>query len=250
MKALILAAGRGTRLHPLTEYIAKPMLPLHGKPLMEWIMLTLSGYGIREFVVAVSHLAEQIETYFVRGDRWNVTINYSRGAAPAGKAGEIWRAQNLLPAGKEPFLVVPADTVSHLDYREMLDFHREHGGPATIAFSTRYRLEVGTAELGPDSRVKKFFEKENLGRPVSTGTYVLDGRIFPYIEKLAPGKNEVDLPGDVFPRLITKGVPLYGFVRDYPWWDVGRISDYEGLINLPPAELAQILAWGQGEKNQ
>lgn len=216
---------------------------------MEWIILTMRAHGIREFVVAVSHLAGQIKDYFVRGDRWNVTINYSQGAAPAGKAGEIWRARDLLLAGEEPFLVVPADTISHLDYRELLDFHREHGGPVTIAFSTRYRLEVGTAEIGPDHRIKRFFEKENLDCPVSTGAYVLDGRIFRYIEEFGPGKNEVDLPGDVFPRLMEKGVPLYGFVRDYPWWDVGRISDYEGLINLPPAELTQILAWDYGEEN-
>jgi len=211
---------------------------------MEWIMLTLIACGISKFVVAVSHLADQIREYFGRGERWRVDIDYSQGTAPAGKAGEIRRARRLLPAGEEPFLVVPGDTIAHLDYRELLAFHRNHGGPVTIAFSTRYRLEVGTAEIGPDNRVEKFMEKENLGRPVSTGAYVLDGRIFAHIEECAGQKGEIDLPGDVFPHLIKKGVPLYGFVRDYHWWDVGRISDYEALLRLPPAELLQILTPG------
>ncbi|SPF34432.1 Putative Mannose-1-phosphate guanyltransferase (fragment) [Candidatus Desulfosporosinus infrequens] len=243
MKALILAAGKGTRLRPLTNYVPKPMLPLHGKPLLEWVMLPIIACGIKDFVFAVSYLAQQIINYFGDGERWGVRINYSQGSEPVGKAGEIWRSRKLLLAEEGPFLVVPGDTITHLDYQELLDFHQGHGGLVTVAFSRRYRLEVGTAEIDDKSRVIKFLEKDNLDQPVSTGAYVLDSRIFPYIEEFKPDQQEVDLPGDVFPYLLKKGLPIYGYERDYAWWDVGRINDYESLIQLPPSEAAQVLPW-------
>lgn len=244
MKALILAAGKGTRLRPITNYVPKPMLPLHGRPLMEWVLYPLIACGIKNFVVAVSYLAEQIENYFGKGERWGVSIDYSRGSEPAGKAGEIWRARNLLQQEEGAFLVVPGDTVCHLDYRELLDFHQGHGGPVTVAFSSRYHLEVGTAQIDEHNLVKEFKERPNLNQPVSSGAYVLDKRIFSHIEKFNPEKQEVDLPGDIFPRLLQEGTPIYGYTRDYPWWDVGRINDYESLLKLSRAEAAQILPWG------
>jgi len=243
LKTLILAAGKGTRLHPITKYIPKPMLPLHGKPLMEWVILSLIAFGIRDFVVAVSYLAEQIENYFGLGDKWHININYSRGPEPAGKAGEIWRARKLLNTEEEPFLVVPGDTICHLNYRDLLDFHQNHGGPVTVALSTRYRLEVGTAKIDEQNLIKEFHEKPNLDQPVSSGAYVLDNNIFPYIEKFDPDKREVDLPGDIFPYLLQQGTPIYGYIDDYHWWDVGRVSDYESLIKLPSNEVAKVLPW-------
>jgi NDP-sugar pyrophosphorylase family protein len=243
MKALILAAGKGTRLRPITNYVPKPMLPLHGKPLLEWVILPIIACGIKDFVFAVSYLAEQIINYFGDGERWGVRIKYSQGPEPAGKAGEIWRARNLLLGEEEPLLVVPGDTICHLDYRELLDFHQGHGGPVTVAFSSRYRLEVGTAEIDEHSRVIKFLEKANLDQPVSTGAYVLDKRIFPYIEEFNPEEQEVDLPDDIFPYIFKEGLPIYGYKRDFPWWDVGRINDYENIIKLSPAEVGKILPW-------
>ena len=243
MQALILAAGKGTRLHPLTHYIPKPMLPLHGKPLMEWAILPLIESGVKNFVVAVSYFADQIQNYFGSGEKWHVQIHYSQGPAPSGKGGEIWRAAPFLQGEDGPFLVVPGDTICHLDYRALLDFHYGHGGPVTVAFSTHYRLEVGLAEIDEHQRVKKFYEKVDINRPVSTGAYVLDGRIFPYLRKFITEKKEEDLPGDVFPALLAENIPIYGFVADYPWWDVGRISDYEELSELPPEKTAQIFKW-------
>lgn len=242
MKALILAAGKGTRLRPITDYVPKPMVPVHGKPLLEWVLLHLMFYGVREYVIAVSHLAEQVENYFGDGKRWEVRIEYSYGPEPAGRAGEIWRARNLLRE-EEAFLVAPGDTISHLDYREFMDFHAEHGGPVSLALSTRYRLEVGFAEVDHHNRVRKFREKTNLGRPVSTGDYMLSKDIFPYIERLGPDGKALDLPGDVFPLLLEEEVPLYGYVRDFAWWDIGRISDYEELARTPMQEAGQILYW-------
>lgn len=242
MKALILAAGKGTRLRPITDYVPKPMVPIHGKPLLEWVLLHLMFYGIREYVIAVSYLAEQIENYFGDGSRWEVEIEYSHGPQPAGKAGEIWRARKLL-GGEDSFLVVPGDTISHLDYRDLMGFHAEHGGAVSVALSTRYRLEVGFAEVDQHNRIRKFREKTNLGRPVSTGDYVLNSSILDYIGRLSPNGKEVDLPGDVFPLLLDDQVPLYGYVRDFAWWDIGKINEFEELAHMPMQEVSQILYW-------
>lgn len=242
MKALILAAGKGTRLRPITDYIPKPMVPLYGKPLLEWILLDLISYGIREYVIATSYLAEQIENYFGDGCCWGIHIEYSRGKTPAGKAGEIWRARQSLE-GENDFLVIPGDTICHLNYRELMQFHRQHGGMASVALSTYYRLEVGIAEVDNSNRITQFLEKTHLGRPVSTGTYLLNQTIFPYIEKFKPDCQEVDLPGDVFPALLQDKVPIYGYVQDYEWWDIGKVNDYEVMANMPLQQAAAVLDW-------
>jgi mannose-1-phosphate guanylyltransferase len=244
MKALILAAGKGTRLRPLTDYIPKPMVPLHGKPLLEWVMLQLRAYGIRDFVIAISYLAEQIENYFGDGTRWDVHIEYGHGALPAGKAGEVWRCRELLESERR-FLVIPGDTICHLDYREFMEFHEQRDGMVSVALSTRYRLEVGLAEVDSFGRITAFKEKANLNLPVSTGSYLLETAIFPYIERLNPSRNEVDLPGDVFPLLLQEGQSINGFISEYEWWDIGKLNDYDVLAHMPRQQAERIL-YGTG----
>ncbi|SFL74749.1 nucleotidyltransferase family protein [Pelosinus propionicus] len=240
MKALILAAGKGTRLRPITDFIPKPMVPIHGKPLLEWVILHLMSYGIQEYVVAVSYFAEQIENYFGDGTRWGIRIEYSHGLSPAGKAGEIWRCRELL-TNEHHFLVVPGDTICHLNYHAFMDFHERQGGIASVALSTKYRLEVGLAEVASDSRITAFLEKTNLDRPVSTGSYLLESSIFPYIERFNPSKNEVDLPGDIFPVLLLEGQQINGFVSEYEWWDIGKINDYDTFAHMPVQQAKSIL---------
>lgn len=241
MKALVLAAGKGTRLRPITDYLPKPMVPLHGKPLMEWILLHLISCGIREFVIAVSYFAEQIENYFGDGKKWGVKIAYSYGTVPRGKAGEIWHARHLLENQEDSFLIVPGDTLIHLNYQDTFDFHRKHNRGYSVLFSTQYRLEVGLAKIDTENRINSFLEKTNLGFPVSVGSYLLDNTIFPYIERFHPNEKEVDLPGEVFPLLLKEGVPIYGFVQDFAWWDIGRIVDYEKIAKMPKEEALRIL---------
>ena len=92
------------------------------------------AYGLREYVIAVSYFAEQIENYFADGSRWGVKIQYSYGSLPAGKAGEVWRARDFLGKDEKQFLVVPGDTISQLDYGDLIEFHEIHGGLVTVAF--------------------------------------------------------------------------------------------------------------------
>lgn len=250
MKTLILAAGKGTRLRPITDFIPKPMVPIHGKPLLEWVILHLQSCGLQDFVFAVSYFADQIENYFADGSRWGVTIQYSSGSSPAGKAGEVWRARELIDGEARQFLVVPGDTITHLDYGELIAFHESRRGLVSVAFSTRYRLEVGLAEVDERNIVTGFYEKANLGRPVSTGAYVLDRGIMPYIERFDPDRRMVDLPGDVFPALIRENLPIYGFVSDYEWWDIGKLSEYEEVAKKPIEEMFYSWAYRREYKPQ
>lgn len=241
MKAVVLAAGKGTRLRPITDYIPKPMVPLHGKPLLEWVILHLISYGIREYVIATSYLAEQIENYFSDGSRWGIQIQYSYGAAPAGKAGEVWRCREFLMEGNR-FLVVPGDTICHLNYQDFIHFHERQGGVVSVALSTKYQLEVGLAEVDSHGRIIAFQEKANLNTPVSSGSYIFENSIFPYIESFNPERQEVDLPGDVFPKLLRERKAINGFVSEYDWWDIGRISDYDALKHMPSMQAIALLA--------
>jgi Nucleoside-diphosphate-sugar pyrophosphorylase involved in lipopolysaccharide biosynthesis/translation initiation factor 2B, gamma/epsilon subunits (eIF-2Bgamma/eIF-2Bepsilon) len=128
-----------------------------------------------------------------------------------------------------------------LNYREFMDFHERQGGMVSVALSTQYRLEVGLAEVSSDGRIMAFFEKSNLNRPVSTGAYLLEASIFPYIEGFNPSQNEVDLPGDVFPVLLREGQQINGFVSEYEWWDIGKINDYDALAHMPSQQAKFIL---------
>lgn len=248
MKTLILAAGKGSRLRPITDFIPKPMVPIHGKPLLEWIILHLMAHGLREYVIAVSYFAEQIENYFADGSRLGVEIQYSFGSSPAGKAGEVWRAQDFIGKEEKQFLVVPGDTISQLDYSELIAFHERSCGLVTVALSTKYRLEVGLAEVNERNIVTGFYEKANLGRPVSTGAYVLGKGIMSFIEQFDPNQKMVDLPGDVFPVLLKNHIPIYGFVRDYNWWDIGKLSDYEEITKMPIAEMSHSICLGRAQE--
>jgi mannose-1-phosphate guanylyltransferase len=100
---------------------------------------------------------------------------------------------------------------------------------------------VGLAEVDSSGRITGFREKANSNRPVSTGTYLLETGVFPYIEKFNPFKNKVDLPGDVFPEMLRENQPVSGYVADYEWWDIGKLSDYDKFTHMPPQQAQFIL---------
>lgn len=254
MKALVLAAGRGSRLRPLTDYVPKPMLPVRGTPLLEWALYPVILAGFDDLVIAVSHHAAQIEHHFGDGAHLGARMTYSRGAAPAGKAGEIWRARALLPRDEGPYLIVPGDTLTDLDYPALMAFHRAHGGPVTVVLSTHYRLEVGLARLDPQTaRILAWSEKPEVDRPVSTGAYVISASVIDAIAPFHPDEREVDLPAEVFPALLAAGEPLYGFVGDIAFQDIGRIDDYERLTRdeaSPGAAMLDRLAAAWSERGR
>ncbi len=238
MKAMILAAGKGTRVRPITYTIPKPMIPILQKPVMEFLLELLRQHGFDEIMVNVSHLAYEIESYFRDGQRFGVQIAYSFegrivdgqlvGEA-LGSAGGMRRIQDFSPFFDETFVVLCGDALIDLDLTEAVRQHREKGAIATIVTKTVPREEVssyGVVVTDETGRIQAFQEKpaveEALSTNINTGIYIFEPEIFKYI----PSGAEFDIGGQLFPKLVEEGAPFYGIAMDFEWVDIGKVPDY------------------------
>jgi mannose-1-phosphate guanylyltransferase/phosphomannomutase len=224
VKAVIMAGGEGTRLRPLTSNQPKPMMPIANRPMMEHVVELLKRHGFEEIVVTVAFQANAIRTYFGNGAEFGVHMVYATEETPLGTAGSVRNAMDELD---EPFLVISGDVLTDIDVGAVVDFHRERKAVATIALkSMENPLEFGIVIAREDGSIERFLEKPTWGQvfsdTINTGIYVLDPSIFEYI---APGKP-VDFSSDVFPRMLDDGMPLYGYVADGYWEDVGTLDAY------------------------
>ncbi|AZB72574.1 nucleotidyltransferase family protein [Synechococcus elongatus] len=238
MKAMILAAGKGTRVRPITYTIPKPMIPILQKPVMEFLLELLKEHGFKEVMVNVSHLAQEIESYFRDGQRFGVEVAYSFegriedgqliGEA-LGSAGGMKRIQDFSPFFDDTFVVLCGDALIDLDLTEAVRWHKEKGALATIVMKTVPREEVssyGVVVTDAEGRIQAFQEKpdveEALSTTINTGIYIFEPEILNYI----PSGQEYDIGGDLFPQLVDAGAPFYGISMDFQWIDIGRVPDY------------------------
>jgi len=232
---VVLCGGKGTRLRPLTYYFQKVMVPVGGKqkPLLEYVVRLLSYHGIKDVVLLVNYKAEQIKNYFDDGSRFGVSIQYVLDdPSLKGTGGAILNAfRHGALTKKDTFVVYYGDILSNIDLSDMLRFHREKNSVATVGLARRFTVRVGVADLDNDGRVQGFVEKPELEKPVNIGILILEGTVFDLLEELAHRKKEIDLSGDVIPILIERGEPVYGYVTDCFWYDVGSTERYEKLNN-------------------
>jgi len=238
MKAMILAAGKGTRVQPLTFEIPKPMIPLARKPVLESIIELLHGHGVDQIVINTSHLAPTIEDYFRDGSAWGVEIAYSfEGYIDAGEiraqalgsAGGMKRIQDFSGFFDDTFLVLCGDALIDLDIGAAVSFHRDKGALATIVMKDVPADEVckyGVVQTDHDGRILQFQEKppvqEAVSTTINTGIYVFEPAIFDHI----PSGETYDIGGQLFPDLVRKGLPFYGVTLPFQWLDIGSISDF------------------------
>ena len=225
MKAVIMAGGEGTRLRPLTSNQPKPMLPLANRPMMEHIVHLLRDHGFDEIVVTVAFLANTIRTYFGDGGEFGVRMVYATEETPLGTAGSVRNAMDELR--DERFLVISGDVLTDIDVSAVVQFHESKNALATIALKAMENpLEFGIVITNEDGSIERFLEKPTWGQvfsdTINTGIYVLEPEIFDHIEL---GAN-VDFSADVFPKLLQEGKPLYGYVADGYWEDVGTLEAY------------------------
>jgi len=221
MKAVILCAGHGTRLRPLTNYVSKAMVPVAGVPILERIIVSLRDQGFAEMIVAVSWLGEQVTHSFGDGARLGVSIEYSLNTEPSGTAGEVHYLRHLL-AGEEHFLVHYGDILTDLDVAGLMREHLAHNAAATIGLVTGVPVHTGVAEVAADGAVIRFVEKPPLEHPTNAAVFALSGRV---LARCAPGR---DFSTDIFPELIAAGEVVRGFVDENAYWlDVGRLSDLD-----------------------
>jgi mannose-1-phosphate guanylyltransferase/phosphomannomutase len=224
MKAVIMAGGEGTRLRPQTSNLPKPMLPLVGRPMMEHIVSLLRRHGITDIVVTVAFLPNAIRSYFGDGSELGVRMVYATEETPLGTAGSVRNAMEQLT---ERFLVISGDVLTDIDLSEVVAFHEKNDALATIALSAVDNpLEFGIVITREDGSIERFLEKPGWGQvfsdTINTGIYVLEPEIF---ERIPPGRS-VDFSGEVFPSALEDGRPLYGYVADGYWEDVGTTAAY------------------------
>jgi mannose-1-phosphate guanylyltransferase/phosphomannomutase len=225
MKAVIMAGGQGTRLRPLTSNQPKPMIPIANVPCMEHIVRLLKSHGFTEIVVTLQFMPEEIQDYFGDGSDWGVDIGYTVEDTPAGTAGSVKLAEEHLEG--ERVLVISGDALTDCDLTRVLDFHEEKGAEATMVLkSVENPLDFGIVITEEDGRISRFLEKPAWGQvfsdTVNTGIYVIEPPVFEEI----PSESEYDFSKELFPKLLEAGRPLYGYVMEDYWEDIGNLEQY------------------------
>jgi len=256
MKAVIMAGGEGTRLRPLTSNQPKPMMPLVNRPMMEHIVGLLKKHGFDEIVVTVAFQANTIRTYFGNGAEFGVRMVYATEESPLGTAGSVRNAMDELD---EPFLVISGDVLTDIDLGAIVRFHEERGAIATIGLKAMENpLEFGIVITREDGSIERFLEKPTWGQvfsdTINTGIYVLSPEIFDWI---APDVA-VDFSSEVFPRLLEAEKPIYGYVAEGYWEDVGTLEAYikahqdilDGLVgvDVPGFRIGEGVWLGEGSE--
>lgn len=238
MKAMILAAGKGTRVRPITNVVPKPMIPLLGKPIMESIVTHLRDSGFDQIMVNTSHLAPIIQDYFRDGSQFGVEMAYSfegllnqgrlEGEA-LGSAGGMKRIQDFSGFFDSTFAALCGDALIDVDFQAAVRFHRERGALATIILRDVPREEVfryGVVATEAGGRITRFQEKPKVADAVSTlintGLYIFEPEVFNFI----PSGKPFDIGGELFPALVAAGAPMYGIELPFQWVDIGSVPDY------------------------
>ncbi|MBW3695777.1 NDP-sugar synthase [Vibrio sp. T187] len=237
MKGMILAAGKGTRVRPITQSIPKPMIPILGKPVMESMIELFAHHNINKIVINTSHLAEVIEGYFGDGHHFDVQLSYSfEGkmqdgeyiSQALGSAGGMQKVQQFSGFFDETFVVVCGDAWVDVDLTEAVKQHKRLGGIATIVTKKVIEDEVekyGVVVTDEIGRVTSFQEKpkkeDALSNQINTGIYIFEPAIFDYI----PKEGEFDIGSELFPLLVALHIPFYAIDMKFQWLDVGQITD-------------------------
>ncbi|MFF7243210.1 sugar phosphate nucleotidyltransferase [Embleya sp. NPDC008237] len=225
MKAVVMAGGEGTRLRPMTSSMPKPLLPVVNRPIMEHVLRLLKRHGLSETVVTVQFLASLVRNYFGDGEELGMTLTYANEETPLGTAGSVKNAEEALK--DDTFLVISGDALTDFDLTALVEYHRAKGAMVTVCL-TRVPdpLEFGITIIDDEGRVDRFLEKPTWGQvfsdTVNTGIYVMEPEVFDYV---AAGVS-VDWSGDVFPKLLKEGKPIYGYVAEGYWEDVGTHESY------------------------
>ena len=238
MKAMILAAGKGTRVRPITHTIPKPMIPILQKPVMEFLLELLREHGFTEVMVNVSHLAEEIENYFRDGQRFGVEIAYSFEGRiedgeligdAVGSAGGLKKIQSFQPFFDDTFVVLCGDALIDLDLTEAVKRHKAKGAMASLITKRVPRDQVssyGVVVTDADGRVRSFQEKpavdEAASDMINTGIYIFEPEVLNYVPEGVP----FDIGSDLFPRLVADGAPFYALPMEFEWVDIGKVPDY------------------------
>lgn len=218
LHAVVMAGGFGSRLHPLTERVPKPMLPVGDRPLLEIIINQLHDAGITRVQVTTHHQPDKIAAHFGDGSSFGVDLTYIEEGRPLGTVGGL----SLLKAPSETTLVINGDILTQVDFRAMLAYHKEHEADLTVAVRQYdFKVPYGVVECeGPI--VRRLSEKPVVGVFVNAGIYLLEPSVYRFI----PTNERFDMT-DLIQRLLDAHRPVASFpIREY-WLDIGEPAEYE-----------------------
>lgn len=228
MKAMILGAGIGSRLDPLTRSLPKPLVPIVGKPVMGHLVDLLRKHGFTDIMVNVQYLGHRIEESLGDGSGYGVNIYYSREDKLWGDAGGVKRCETFFAdAPDDTFLVIGGDDLTDTNIGAIVAAHKASGATATLGTTpVEDPSEYGIVVAGGDGFITRFQEKPKPGEAFSnlanTGIYVFNNRVFNYI----PADTFYGFGNNVFGALLAAGEPMLSVPSDAYWKDVGNLSIY------------------------
>ncbi len=245
-KAMVLAAGFGTRLRPLTQIIPKPMIPVMHQPLLAHTLNLLRATGITDITVNLHHLPEHVTDHFGDGSRFGIGLHYSREEKILGTAGGIKAAERTLTGGT--FIVINSDILVDIDLKRVLDFHRKNKSCLTLVVRQDAAPEkYDPIEMRQDGRIVHFIGASSMEMPddttrvMFTGIQIMEPDIF---ERIPAGQFS-GTAQDIFPEMIRDGLPVYGYLHGGYWKDLGNRETYlevhkdilDGRVSVRPPVL-------------
>ncbi|MBW4632842.1 MAG: mannose-1-phosphate guanyltransferase [Iphinoe sp. HA4291-MV1] len=242
MRAVLMAGGSGTRLRPLTCDLPKPMVPILNRPIAEHIINLLKRHQITEVVATLHYLPDVMRDYFQDGSDFGVQMTYAvEEDQPLGTAGCVKNIAELLD---DTFLVISGDSITDFDLTAAIEFHKQKKSKATLVLTrVPNPIEFGVVIIDEESRIRRFLEKpstsEIFSDTVNTGTYILEPEVLEYL----PVNQESDFSKELFPLLLTKNEPMYGYIAQGYWCDVGHLdayreAQYDALYNKVKLDFA------------
>jgi len=220
LRTVILAGGKGVRLHPFTANFPKPLVPLADTPVLEVLMRRLIRFGITDITLTLGHLAELVKAYFHHRKKLDpqLKLRYIVEDKPTGTAGAL----ALVRQFKGTFLVMNGDLLTDLDFHELVAFHCRQGAALTIATHKReIKIDLGVLEFDGDHRITGYHEKPEKTYHVSMGIYVYEPKVLRFIKQ----GEYLDFP-DLVIKLIAAGEKVCAFPSNCLWLDIGRPDDY------------------------
>jgi NDP-sugar pyrophosphorylase family protein len=240
MKAMVLAAGQGTRLRPITDDKPKALVPVAGRPMIEYALLLLRHYGICEIVINLHHFGEQIENYLGNGSKLGLQISYSNEPELLDTGGGLLKAKPFLQDGS--FIVINTDALIDVNLAELIAFHKQRNATATLVLRPDEQADqYGSMDVDGAGRILRFLNSEIEPKPTGptrklmfTGVQILEPKIFTHMASNS-AETKFSTTRQTYPRMLLAGEPLYGFCFEGFWQDLGTVE----RIKQVEASLAQ-----------
>ena len=221
-QAVVMAGGKGTRLHPYSALFPKPLMPLGDMPILELLLRRMKKAGIEEVILAVNHLRHLIEAFFGDGRKLGLSIRYFNEDKPLGTAGALGGMMDELD---ETFIVSNGDLLTSMDLCEMARQHRATEADASIGvFQRENKIDFGLIEFDAQKRLCAYREKPTLSYDVSMGIYVYEARA---LQHLPDGPCQFP---DLVNRLLAAGETVCAYRSEASWFDLGTIAEYERAV--------------------